>query len=110
METATYQTEVLALERPPAKVVRSGRYLCIADSEYYSMGDLEDRTQILLAPIPPGVVPLIAYVQPGEFLIASPIGDTSLGVFLNGSAEPTRNAIEWPKHPRSFSESGLIGV
>lgn len=68
------------------------------------MGDLETKTQILLAPLPPGVHPLIAYVQPGEFLIASPTGDTSLGVFLNGSAEPTRNAIEWPGHPLSFCE------
>lgn len=69
------------------------------------MGDLEAKTQILLAPIPPGVCPLIAYVQPGEFLIASPVGETSLGVFLNGSAEPTRNAIEWQRHPLSFCMS-----
>lgn len=69
------------------------------------MGDLEVKTQILLAPIPPGVRPLIAHVQTGEFLIASPIGETSLGVFLNGSAEPTRNAIEWPGHPLSFGMS-----
>lgn len=66
------------------------------------MGDLEAKTQILLAPILPGVRPLIEYVQPGEFLISSPVGDNSLGVFLNGAAEPTRNAIEWPGHPLSF--------
>ena len=40
--------------------------MCIADAEYYSIGDLEAKTQIPLAPIPPGVLPLIAYVQPGE--------------------------------------------
>lgn len=96
------QTEALALERPPTLVVRSGRYLCLADVEYYSIGDLEAKTQTLLAPVPPeGQSPLIVYVQPGEFLIASPIGDTSLGVCLNGLAEPTREPIPWPSHPLS---------
>ena len=81
-------------------VRRAGRYLCVADTEFYGMVDLEERQFLQVAPLQ-NATPLINVIGPGEFLIGSPTGDSTLGVFINGNAEPTRQPISWPAHPLS---------
>ncbi|KAF9519333.1 hypothetical protein BS47DRAFT_1288489 [Hydnum rufescens UP504] len=79
---------------------RAGRYLCVADAEFYGMVDLEERQFMQVAPLQ-DASPLIDVIGPGEFLIGSSTGDSMLGIFINGNTEPTRQPISWPAHPLS---------
>jgi vacuolar protein sorting-associated protein 3 len=56
---------------------RAGRYLCVADAEFYGMVDLEERQFMQVAPLQ-DASPLIDVIGPGEFLIGSSTGDSML--------------------------------
>ncbi|GAA5867831.1 hypothetical protein JCM8547_003390 [Rhodosporidiobolus lusitaniae] len=116
-------------------ILRSGR-LCIADSENYSIVDLEAAEALPFLPIsqaphpdplpppssalipggatpppPPGGPdprhrPQIAYVPDGEFLSVSHTGDTSIGVFVNDQGDPCRGTLQWASNVRSLVIDG----
>ncbi|THH03191.1 hypothetical protein EW146_g10492 [Bondarzewia mesenterica] len=86
---------------------RSGRRLCIADREFYSMVDLDAPSQTPLMPISqappdlggPRIRPVIVVVAENEFLILSWNGASTMGLFINGDCDPVRGTLEWPSHP-----------
>ncbi|GJN90241.1 hypothetical protein Rhopal_003240-T1 [Rhodotorula paludigena] len=109
-------------------VFRNGR-ACIADTENYSIIDLEAAEALPLLPIsqaphpdplpsaapadgattPPASTgpdprqrPAIACVAASEYLIASHTGSTTLGVFVNEVGEPCRGTLEWASNLRSL--------
>ncbi|RDX51715.1 hypothetical protein OH76DRAFT_1401134 [Lentinus brumalis] len=88
---------------------RTGKYLCVADREFYNMVDLAAASLLQLLPISqapdPTVVvkPLIAVISEKEFLILSWTGATTIGVFITGDGDPVRGTLEWPSHPDAVS-------
>lgn len=53
----------------------------------------------------PPVKPVIIVVGEDEFLILSSMGQTTMGVFVNGNGDPVRGTLEWPSFPHSVCES-----
>ncbi|OJA12070.1 hypothetical protein AZE42_02171 [Rhizopogon vesiculosus] len=86
---------------------RSGRHLCIATSDVYSIVDLAGAQMYELLPLSqvPGtevaIKPHILVISPSEFLILSWTGGSTLGVFITGDGDPVRGTLEWPVHPLS---------
>ncbi|GAA5972182.1 hypothetical protein JCM11641_002531 [Rhodosporidiobolus odoratus] len=112
--------------------------LCIADTENYSIVDLEAAEALPLLPIsqtphpdplpattsvtgtttslaPPGGPdprqrPAIACVGENEFLIASHTGATTLGVFVTETGEPSRGTVEWASNLRSLAVENQYAI
>ncbi|SGZ31858.1 BQ5605_C042g12021 [Microbotryum silenes-dioicae] len=99
-------------------VLRRG-HVCLADTENYSIIDLDAAVALPLLPIsqapnlddppdvPPGGIdprqrPAIACVGTNEFLVASHTANTTLGLFVNESGEPCRGTLEWASNVRSL--------
>ncbi|SCV74998.1 BQ2448_8027 [Microbotryum intermedium] len=99
-------------------VFRRG-HVCLADTENYSIIDLDAAVALPLLPIsqapnlddppdvPPGGIdprqrPAIACVGNSEFLVASHTANTTLGLFVNESGEPCRGTLEWASNVRSL--------
>ncbi|KAF9225922.1 hypothetical protein BS17DRAFT_777879 [Gyrodon lividus] len=86
---------------------RTGQYLCIADSQYYHIINLQSAQMFPLLPLnqalddPKPVKPFIIVVGEDEFLMLSWTGASTLGVFLTGEGDPVRGTLEWPSHPLS---------
>ncbi|KAH9924078.1 uncharacterized protein B0H18DRAFT_1085579 [Fomitopsis serialis] len=78
---------------------RTGKALCVADKAA-SMLPLMPLSQ---AQDGLTIKPCITVISDNEFLIASWMGASSLGVFITGDAEPVRGTLEWPAHPESIS-------
>lgn len=88
---------------------RTGKWLCLADKEFYNVIDLETATMIPVLPVSQAqdglqIKPSITVISDNEFLIVSWTGGSSLGVFVTGEGEPVRGTLEWPAHPDSISE------
>ncbi|GAA6015822.1 hypothetical protein JCM10207_008808 [Rhodosporidiobolus poonsookiae] len=117
-------------------ILRHGR-LCIADTENYSIVDLDAAEALPLLPISqiphpdplptpasstgastppapggpdPRQRPAIACVAENEFLVASHTGSTTLGVFVNESGEPCRGTLEWASNLRSLVVDGQYTI
>ncbi|TBU25432.1 hypothetical protein BD311DRAFT_764523 [Dichomitus squalens] len=88
---------------------RTGKYLCIADKEYYNVIDLVQASMVPLLPISQApdttvaVKPLITVITENEFLLLSWTGASTIGVFITGDGDPVRGTIEWPSHPEAIS-------
>ncbi|KDQ58326.1 hypothetical protein JAAARDRAFT_128998 [Jaapia argillacea MUCL 33604] len=98
---------------------RSSHYLCIAeaDSGEYHVINLDAGTVLPVLPVSQdpsspiatspnaatGIKPFIVVVSPGEFLILSWTGGSTLGVFITGEGDPVRGTLQWPDHPLSVS-------
>ncbi|SCZ87760.1 BZ3500_MvSof-1268-A1-R1_Chr2-3g05228 [Microbotryum saponariae] len=99
-------------------VLRRG-HVCLADTENYSIIDLDAAVALPLLPIsqapnlddppdvPPGGIdprqrPAITCVGTHEFLVASHTANTTLGLFVNESGEPCRGTLEWASNVRSL--------
>lgn len=87
---------------------RTGRALCIADKIHYNMVDLEAASLFPILPLSQApdptqftVRPFIIVVAPGEFLILSWTGASTLGLFITGDGDPVRGTLEWPNHPEA---------
>ena len=90
---------------------RIGHSLCIADSVYYNIVDLERVSSFPILPLSQAaeptdfaVKPSITVVGDSEFLILSWMGASTLGVFITGEGDPVRGTLEWPSHPNSVCE------
>ena len=88
---------------------RTGKWLCLADKEFYNVIDLETATMIPVLPVSQAqdglqIKPSITVISDNEFLIVSWTGGSSLGVFVTGEGEPVRGTLEWPAHPDSIGE------
>ncbi|KAK7047403.1 hypothetical protein VNI00_006634 [Paramarasmius palmivorus] len=87
---------------------RSGSALCMADSEFYNIVDLENSQMFPLLPLNQSpdidiqVKPFITVTAPGEFLLISWTGASALGIFVNSNGDPVRGTLEWPGHPKSM--------
>ncbi|KII87649.1 hypothetical protein PLICRDRAFT_92587 [Plicaturopsis crispa FD-325 SS-3] len=97
-----YQKEV-PLPQVVSLARRTGRYLCVADAEFYNVVDLEAASLVPLLPLSQApdtkVKPSITVVSENEFLILSWTGASTLGVFITGDGDPVRGTLEWPSHP-----------
>ncbi|EPS98234.1 hypothetical protein FOMPIDRAFT_1126867 [Fomitopsis schrenkii] len=87
---------------------RTGKWLCVANKEYYNVIDLETATMIPVLPVSQAqdgltIKPSITVISDNEFLIVSWTGASSLGLFVTGDGEPVRGTLEWPAHPDSIS-------
>ncbi|KAI0754156.1 hypothetical protein C8Q80DRAFT_1216334 [Daedaleopsis nitida] len=88
---------------------RSGKYLCVADKEFYNMVDLAAASLFQMLPISQApdttvaVKPSITVISENEFLILSWMGASTLGVFITGDGDPVRGTLEWPSHPEAVS-------
>ncbi|KAI0064251.1 hypothetical protein BV25DRAFT_1800809 [Artomyces pyxidatus] len=95
--------------RPCPTTLRSGKHLCVADREQYSVVNLELATMLPVLPISqvpaepdaPRLRPVIVVVSEKEFLILSWNGASTMGLFITSDGDPTRGTLEWPSHPRS---------
>jgi len=106
-ERLQYQKEI-PLPQTAVLARRSGKYLCMADKEMYSVVDLNAASLIPLLPVSqafntPDIVvkPSITVINDREFLILSWNGENTMGVFITGDAEPVRGTLEWPSHPEA---------
>ncbi|KAK4052008.1 hypothetical protein OIO90_004538 [Microbotryomycetes sp. JL221] len=96
--------------------VLRGRHVCTADTDNYSIVDLDAAVALPLLPISqspnvdtegqsqidPRQRPAIGCVGTNEFLIASHTGPTTLGVFVTESGDPCRGTLEWASNLRSL--------
>ncbi|KAF8842967.1 hypothetical protein BDN67DRAFT_1032330 [Paxillus ammoniavirescens] len=86
---------------------RTGQYLCVADSQYYNLINLQSAQMYTLLPLnqaegdPTPVKPFIVVVGENEFLLLSWTGASTLGLFITGEGDPVRGTLEWPSHPLS---------
>jgi len=88
---------------------RTGKSLCIADKEYYSILDLEASSLFQVIPVsqsseptPFIVKPSITVISQNEFLLLSWTGASTLGLFITGDGDPVRGTLEWPSHPEAI--------
>ena len=88
---------------------RTGKSLCIADKEYYSILDLEASSLFQVIPVsqsseptPFVVKPSITVISQNEFLLLSWTGASTLGLFITGDGDPVRGTLEWPSHPEAI--------
>jgi len=95
--------------QPGAQLARrTGRYLCVADSQYYNVIDLHSAQMVPVLPVsqapddPTPIKPFILVIGENEFLVLSWMGGSTLGIFITGEGDPVRGAIEWPSHPLSL--------
>ncbi|KAG2156895.1 CNH domain-containing protein [Suillus bovinus] len=105
-EKLTYAREIPF--RPGAiRAQRSGRHLCIATADIYSVVDLATAQMFELLPVTqvevtPGTIkPHIIVISPSEFLLLSWTGGSTLGLFVTGEGDPVRGTLEWPAYPVS---------
>lgn len=91
---------------------RTGKSLCIADKEYYSILDLEASSLFQVIPVsqsseptPFVVKPSITVISQNEFLLLSWMGASTLGLFITGDGDPVRGTLEWPSHPEAICTS-----
>ncbi|KAI0344930.1 hypothetical protein BDW22DRAFT_1353743 [Trametopsis cervina] len=92
---------------------RTGRYLCVADHEYYNMIDLSAASLLQLLPLSQApdsgpVKPFILVISDHEFLILSWTGASTLGLFLTGDGDPVRGTLEWTSHPKAVWKLILV--
>jgi hypothetical protein len=94
--------------RPGAlRAQRSGRHLCVATAEMYSVIDLVTAQMFELLPVTQvegtagAIKPHIIVISPSEFLLLSWTGGSTLGLFITGEGDPVRGTLEWPAHPVS---------
>lgn len=86
---------------------RSGRHLCIATADIYSVIDLVTAQMFELLPVTQVEVtagtikPHIVVISPSEFLLLSWTGGSTLGLFITGEGDPVRGTLEWPAYPVS---------
>ncbi|KAG1903119.1 CNH domain-containing protein [Suillus fuscotomentosus] len=86
---------------------RSGRHLCIATADIYSVIDLVTAQMFELLPVTQVEVtagtikPHIVVISPSEFLLLSWTGGSTLGLFVTGDGDPVRGTLEWPAYPVS---------
>ncbi|KAF9239787.1 hypothetical protein BU15DRAFT_46304 [Melanogaster broomeanus] len=95
--------------QPGAQLARrTGQYLCVADSQYYYVINLQSAQMYPLLPLnqggddPTPVKPFIIVVGESEFLMLSFTGASTIGVFITGEGDPVRGTLEWPSHPLSI--------
>ncbi|EGO03990.1 hypothetical protein SERLA73DRAFT_69789 [Serpula lacrymans var. lacrymans S7.3] len=87
---------------------RIGRYVCVADKEFYNIIDLEDASLFPLLPLSQAfentqpVKPFITVIDSFEFLALSFTETGTLGVFVNSNGEPVRGTLQWPSHPEAI--------
>ncbi|KAH7919306.1 hypothetical protein BV22DRAFT_1199569 [Leucogyrophana mollusca] len=102
-----YQKEI-PFQQGATLARRTGRYLCVADREFYNMIDLQSASMFQLLPLsqafdnPAPVKPFITVISENEFLLLSWTGATTLGVFITGEGDPVRGTLEWPSHPEAL--------
>ncbi|KAI0765802.1 hypothetical protein BC629DRAFT_1583797 [Irpex lacteus] len=87
---------------------RTGKYLCVADQQFYNMIDLEAASLFPLLPLSQAegsgpVKPFIIVISDNEFLILSWTGASTLGLFITGDGDPVRGTLEWPTHPKAVA-------
>lgn len=94
--------------RPGAlRAQRSGRHLCVATADIYSVIDLATAQMFELLPVTQvegtagTIKPHIIVISPSEFLLLSWTGGSTLGLFITGEGDPVRGTLEWPAHPVS---------
>ncbi|KAG2343004.1 hypothetical protein BDR05DRAFT_963384 [Suillus weaverae] len=94
--------------RPGAlRAQRSGRHLCVATADIYSVIDLATAQMFELLPVTQvegtagTIKPHILVISPSEFLLLSWTGGSTLGLFITGEGDPVRGTLEWPAHPVS---------
>ncbi|KAG1851971.1 CNH domain-containing protein [Suillus subluteus] len=94
--------------RPGAlRAQRSGRHLCVATADIYSVIDLATAQMFELLPVTQvegtagTIKPHITVISPSEFLLLSWTGGSTLGLFITGEGDPVRGTLEWPAHPVS---------
>jgi vacuolar protein sorting-associated protein 3 len=96
---------------------RTGPSLCIADTENYTIIDLQSHSQLPLHPISLSptwkILPTIEVVQQDEYLMVACTGASddfseifTMGLFVNGRGEPTRSPIEWGNAPDAVCVDG----
>jgi hypothetical protein len=98
---------------PPVSLARrTGKSLCIADTQYYSIVDTEASSLFPILPVsqapepaPFEVKPSITVISQNEFLILSWTGASTLGLFITGEGDPVRGTLEWPSYPLGICES-----
>ncbi|KAF9475156.1 hypothetical protein BDN70DRAFT_272425 [Pholiota conissans] len=88
---------------------RTGKSLCIADKEYYSILDLEASSLFQVIPVsqsmdptPFLIKPSITVISQNEFLLISWTGTSALGLFITGDGDPVRGTLEWPIYPEAI--------
>lgn len=88
---------------------RTGKSLCFADKEYYSMLDLETSSffQVIhvsqsTEPTPFVIKPSITVISQNEFFLLSWTGAGTLGLFITGDGDAVRGTIQWAIHPESI--------
>lgn len=92
---------------------RTGKYLCVADQQFYNMIDLEAASLFPLLPLSQAegsgpVKPFIIVISDNEFLILSWTGASTLGLFITGDGDPVRGTLEWPTHPKAVGKLLLL--
>ncbi|KJA21405.1 hypothetical protein HYPSUDRAFT_140625 [Hypholoma sublateritium FD-334 SS-4] len=106
-----YQKEIPLPQGSPTITLarRTGKSLCIADKEYYSILDLEASSLFQVIPVsqsseptPFVVKPSITVISQNEFLLLSWTGASTLGLFITGDGDPVRGTLEWPSHPEAI--------
>ncbi|KAG0702061.1 CNH domain-containing protein [Suillus ampliporus] len=105
-EKLTYAREI-PFQSGVLRARRSGRHLCIATADIYSVIDLASAQMYELLPVTQvestvgTIKPHIIVISPSEFLILSWTGGSTLGVFITGDGDPVRGTLQWPAHPVS---------
>ncbi|KAF8966668.1 hypothetical protein BDZ97DRAFT_1657548 [Flammula alnicola] len=107
-----YQKEIPLPQGSPTITLarRTGKSLCVADKQYYSILDLEASSLFQVIPLsqafeptPFVVKPSITVISQNEFLILSWTGASTLGLFITGDGDPVRGTLQWPSHPEAIS-------
>lgn len=115
MDTDDTTDQEIPLPQGASLARRTGRSLCICDSQTYNMVDLETASLIPLLPLsqamdptPFVVKPSITVISDNEFLILSWTGASTLGLFISGDGDPVRGTLEWPSHPEAVCASSRV--
>ncbi|KAI9104740.1 vacuolar sorting protein 39 domain 2-domain-containing protein [Phlyctochytrium arcticum] len=86
-------------------LVRHGNRIMAADQQQYKLINLETREITPLFPYDRALQsPLVAAVNGGEFLLATPTPQgLGLGLFISANGEPVRGTLEWRAIPKSLA-------
>lgn len=95
---------------------RIGSSLCLADSNYYSLLNLETAEMFPILPLNQDgeapnlpVEPFIIPTGDNDFLVVSWTGQNgSMGIFLTTSGDPVRGTLTWSQHPISICMSSFL--
>ncbi|KAK9768178.1 hypothetical protein K7432_001374 [Basidiobolus ranarum] len=116
---ATLEREI-SLPDGAVTICRFENHLCLADAYSYKIVDIRNSRAIDLIPTSkgssewgiknsnPSLRPIVTVVDKGEFLLTTAAAgahilfESSLGMFVTSSGDPTRGTLQWPSYPRAI--------